>query len=685
MDGSLMEAKPVKVKTASEVLEKARKRFQQCQDDEHANRVMAIDDLSNYVGEQWPERTKQLREQHGRPCLVFNRLIGFVDQVTGDQRQNRPRINVRPVDSRSDPETAKIINGIIRNIENVSRADDAYDNAIHSSVVCGYGAFRVLTEYADDDVFDQDIRIKKIDNPFSVYWDPTAREYSREDAKYAFVFEKISRDEYESKYPDSPIQSFSEEFGASGSELLEWVNDDAVTVAEYWVKEDVVKTIYQLQDGTVTESPEDAGLVVRTRKVNGHKVVWYKINGTEILEGPNDWPGVYIPLVPVWGKEINIQGKRSVWGLVRYSKDPQRAYNYARSIMMETLALAPRVPYLVTAEHISGHESEWEASHVKNLPYLTYNADPQAPQGPKRETGAVTPSGWIDEVRWSSEEMKQTTGIYDASLGAKSNETSGRAILARQREGDTSTFAYIDNLGKSLMYAGRILVDLIPKIYDTQRIVRIIGEDGKDDFAPVNHDVLDPATLTFKRLNDLTVGKYDVTVTVGPSYTTQRIEATNMMIDFVRAVPAAGQVIGDLLAKNMDWPGAEEIAKRLEKILPPQLLADDGHQGMRPPEGGQQPGGPPGQPPAQMRQAMEAQAMAAQAQQARMRLELEKAALQLEQEKARRDGLVLDNLLKRQKLGIPPVAGQPGMGTGPGMPPSVGPLPPRPMVRDVRP
>lgn len=549
------------------------------------NREKAQEDLKFLDGEeQWPADIKAAREAEGRPCLVINKLPGFLDQVVGDQRQNRPAIKVLPVDDTADPEIAKIYEGLIRNIENTSQADVAYDHAFEHAAGCGYGAFRVVTEYADDDVFEQDIKIKKIDNAFSVVFDPEAKEVDKSDGRFVFIIEDILRETYKERYPDkTPI-----EFDVKADEgLKSWCTEDTVRVVEYFKKEPITKTIYLLADGTVTDKIQEGDEVVRERQVKTHKIVWYKIDGYQILEGPKDWSGKYFPIVPVWGKELNINGKRKIRGLVRHAKDPQRMYNYHRSSEVEVTALAPKAPYLLTPKQIDGFESQWQQAYKKNFPYLLFNHDPQEPGAPKRQLPGQIPTGDAHQVATANDELKATTGIYDASLGNRSNETSGRAIRERKVEGDVATFAYIDNLARAIRHCGRILVDLIPKIYDTERIVRLRGEDGKEEFVPINKTYVDPETGEVGVYNDLTVGKYDVVVSVGPSYTTQREEAADSMLGFIKAVPQAAPMIGDLIAKNMNWPGAEEIAERLK---PPGVDDENGE------------GGPQGIPPEQVDQ-----------------------------------------------------------------------------------
>ena len=562
-------AEKKRVKDEADFLRDAREQYRQGQEAETETRELAYEDLEFFGGKQWPDDILSRRDAKGRPSLTINRLATFVDRIVGDQRQNRPSIKARPVDNHADPEVADVIEGLIRNIESVSNADIAYDTAYEYAVICGMGFFRITTDYADEDTFEQDIRIEPIYNPFSVTFDPGAVKYDRSDAQYAFVDDVITRAEFERRFPKAQVVSFDE---SRSGDIQDWfISKDKVRIAEYWYKEPVKRKIYQLSNGIVKweEDLKPGDDPVKDRVVDTFRIYRAVISGVEILEGPYLWPGKYIPIIPVWGRELNLNGKRVLRGLVRFAKDPQRLYNYWRSADCEMVALAPKSPYLVTPAMIEGHEKIWSRAHEENYNFLPYNPDPQLPGVlPKRELPPPLSTALQQNILISADEIKATTGIFDASLGARRNETSGRAIIARQRESDIGTFGFLDNLTRSIEYAGRILIDLIPKIYDTARVVRVRGFDESEQFVEVNKPVIDEDVAVTKVLNDLTVGKYDVVVTVGPSYNTQRMEAADSLIKFIQAIPQAGALMADLVAENMDWPGADKISRRLKKILP---------------------------------------------------------------------------------------------------------------------
>lgn len=560
-------------------IKEVRKKFTEAETAEMDNRYLALDDIQNVNGEQWPVTVRSDREADGRPCLVLNRLPGFIDQVVGDQRQNRSRIHVSPVDSSSDPDIARILEGIIRNIENISSAENVYDWSFEQAVTSGWGYMRVLKRYVDAETFNQELIISKIKNQFCVYFDPQSEEYDGSDARHCFITEVMSKDDFNSKFPKAEIPD-NFEGNSTGSIYEGWFLNDKVRIAEYWEKRPVNQTIVLLDDGTVMPKDEynkldyNVSKIVRERIAVKYEVYQYIISGHEVLDGPNKWDDDTIPIIPVWGKELIVDGKRVLRGLIRWAKEPQKLYNYWQSVITETIALQPKAPYLVTADQVLGYEEIWRNSSKKSYPYLPYN--PTGDAIPQRQFPASMPGGAFSSAHVAIDDMKATTGLYDASLGSRSNEISGAAINARQREGDTSTFAFPDNLAKSIKRVGRILVNMIPKTYDTERILRIIGLDGESQLIEVNKSALNQGQPVI--INDLSVGKYDVVVETGPSYSTQRQEAVSSMMSFMQALPQQAALIADLAAKNMNWQDSDEISRRLKNSLPPNILKEKGQE-----------------------------------------------------------------------------------------------------------
>lgn len=574
-------------KQSKKILETALARFKIAAEAESENRKLHLEDLKFRAGEQWPAEIRKDREQDGRPCLVVNRIPQFVQQVTNDQRQNRPTIKVFPVDDKADVETAKIFQGITRHILQNSNAEVAFDTAFESAVVGGRGFFRVLTDYKDPLSFDQEILIKRVRNPFNCYLDPSSQEPDGSDANWGFVFEDLTKKEFESAYPDKEIGS-DEDFASIGDNFPEWMGDDHVRVAEYFYKEFRTKEIALLSDGStvlVDELPEflPEGIAIeKTRKTQVPVIRWLKINAKEILE-ETEWLGRWIPIIPVIGQEIDIEGKQILEGVIRHAKDPQRMYNYWTSSETETIALAPRAPFVGVEGQFEGHELQWQQANRKNFAFLQYKpisiAGQPAP-APSRNVYEPPVQAITQAKQLSADDMKATTGIYDASLGARSNENSGIAIQRRNLQSQTSNFHFVDNLARSIRHLGRILVDLIPKVYDTAQAVRILGEDDQAEIIKINEVFERNGKLVQFNLG---VGKYDVICETGPSFATKRQEAAASMVDVSKANPKVMEVAGDLVVKNMDWPGATEIAERLKKTLPPGL-ADDQKKQPLPPE-----------------------------------------------------------------------------------------------------
>jgi len=634
-----------------DVLDEALERFKQAESHEQENRLLAEQDFAFLTPDgQWPEDVRQQRERQGRPCLSISRIPQHLSQVIGDARQNKPAIKLMPVDDDSDPKKAEVLEGIIRHIESSSDADVAYLSALEHTASGGFGHWRVLTEYCDETTFDQDIKIKRIRNPFSVYWDNNAEMVDKSDAHWCFVTEWITTEEFDRRYPKEKgeVRDWSSDhvrqlFGT-------WLDSDKrVRVAEYWCKKQEKFTLSQIEDGSIVEGSVKSA--IRTRESYRTKVVRYVLSADKVIEGPQEWPGKYIPIVSIFGPEEFYKGRFLYRSVHRYAKDSQRMYNYWQTSITEKIALAPKVPFVGTVEQFKGVERFWDNINNTNKTWVPYNADAKAPGPPMRSSPADVNVAEITQANQCIDDIKATMGMYDAALGNRSNETSGRAILARQRESDAATFAWIDNLARGIEHTGRILVDLIPKIYDSERVVRIVGEDDSQSLAKVNEvQYTDVMQGTYVINNDLSVGKYDVVVSVGPSYATKRIESAESMMQFIQAYPAAANVAGDLIAKNMDWPGADDIAKRLKTLLPPQIQMAEAS-----PEEQQELQAMMGPSPEQQMEMKKLENDSMKVQLDQMRLEMEglkskMTALKTEEEV---EGLQLDNAKKAIELQYP--------------------------------
>jgi hypothetical protein len=564
-------AKPDALKDALEAFEKS------AEHDDH-NRKAFEDDIDFALLEnQWPDQVRRDRELEGRPCLTVNKLAAMGRQIVNDARRNKPGITVHPVDSDADPDTAEVLNGIIRNIEQSSNAEVAYDTALESAVFGGFGYFRINTKYTSDDTFDQDIVIERISNPLSVYRDCYSTAADSSDWNYCFVVDSLSKAQFKRQYPGAEQVDWKSEAWRDLSSP--WLDGDFVQVAEYWTREKAKKRILLLSDQSVIEADEyeknkpafDAvGLqVMAEREVDTHKVKQRVMSGAEVLETV-DWAGKYIPIVPVYGTEVVLKGKRTFRSLVRGAKDAQRMFNYWRTTSTELVAMAPKTPFIGRKGAFETDINKWATANTQSHAFIEYDG----PEAPQRQPFSGVPAGALQEALNASDDIKTVLGMYDASLGARSNETSGKAIIARQMESDNATFHFIDNLSRGIRHAGRILIDLIPQVYSVPRVLRIIGQDGEPDMRPVNQEIRteerNPLTGQIEeiaKIYDLTSGRYDLTVSAGPSFASMRQEAASQMIELIRAYPDAAPVIGDLLVKNLDWPGADEIAERMQKAM----------------------------------------------------------------------------------------------------------------------
>jgi hypothetical protein len=549
-----------------DTLDLALKRYTLVWDFEQQNYEAAGDDLRFAMGEQWPDEVTAERREDNRPMLTINMMEQFISQVVGELRQNRPSIKVFPADTQASKDVAKILTEMIRGIEYESDAQTAYITAADQGVTCGWGAFRINTDYVKGG-FEQKIVIERIPDSLSVYFDPDAKELTREDAKWCFYVQGMTWEAFRKAYPDAVCSTW-DDMQLTVNSLANWANVDEVKIAEYWVKEPDTKEIALLPDGQTVDVTEqnraavDEGVeagFVKVRKVDTVKVKWYLMTAAEVLK-EGVWAGADIPIIPVIGVERNIGIRTVRHGLIRFAKDPQRLLNYHQSTMAEVTALAPKTPFIGTTQQFAGHEDLWQQANRRNLPYLTYTPDPEAPGAPQRSSPSVDISTHMALTELANNNLYGTTGIYPTSLGGRSNESSGVAIAQRQRASNNGTYVYADNLAKAIAYCGRQLVDLIPKIYDTERIVLTVAEDGEENIARINDGVV-----------NLEQGTYSVRVETGPSFTTKRQEAAASMMQFMQAMPQTAAIVADLFAKYQDWPGADRIAERLERALPPGI------------------------------------------------------------------------------------------------------------------
>lgn len=563
------------------VPEEAKERLQLAIDSDNGNRQAAHDDLQFAAGDQWPNKIKLARQLDRRPCLTINKTDTFVRSVVNNMRQQRPRIKVHPVSDGADEAVSDVIEGLIRHIEVSSNADSAYDTAADSQVRMGWGYWRILGKYVDETSWDQELCIERIRNPFAVYFDPGSVTPDGSDSQWALIVEPMKKSEFEKRYPRAKVSDFK-----TGDSMAGYAKKDEVMVAEYWRIEETPEELVRLSNGKSvyrSDLPDEAAmmdqgvLIIDRRMSMRRKVLWSKISGDAELE-KREWAGKYIPIVPVYGAEL-LDGERLIrYGMVRNLKDPQKMYNFWRSQETEFAAMAPKAPWLMAEGQDEGHEEEWDTANTKNYSSLKYKPltddSGQMLPPPQRQPPQAIPAASVNAAMGASEDLKAVAGMFDPALGAPGQETSGFMVQKRQQQSDLSNYHFYDNLTRSIRWTGILLLDLIPHYYDTQRTIRIIGEDGNPTATQINTPAVD------KVLNDLTVGRYDVVMDTGPGYDTKRLEASSMMMDMLKAMPEIAKIAGDLIVRQMDWPGANALADRLamanplaqvDKQLPPDM------------------------------------------------------------------------------------------------------------------
>lgn len=586
---------------AAEAKERTRKflsaaldRWHQSSEHEAEFRRLMREDFRFSIGEQWPSDMRSQRATDGRPCLTMNHLKPAIKQVTNELRQQRPAIQINPNGNGATRTVADGLQGMCRHIEVNSDAEVAYDISSDHAVRGGRGWIRVLTEYLPGETFDQEIKIAPVVNPFSVYDDPGSEAPDGSDADFRFVIEDVPRFEFKAMYQDAAAADL-DDMSSVGDKASEWATKEAVRVAEYFYREKVKVRLHKLKTGEVKKeadlSEEDKAGIVASRDYLEVTVKWAKITAVDILE-ERELPGIFIPLVPVYGDVLSFDGKKHVEGMVRQAKDPQRMYNFQCSAATEQVALAPKAPFIGAKGQFKSGEAMWKSLNTRNFPYLEYDAIAVGGQlAPPPQRNVVEPPIQATAllIKLADNDIKATTGIFDASLGERGPEQSGKAILARQKQGDNANYDFSDNLARSIRQVGRILLDYMPHVYDVPRVQRILNPDGSAKYAGIfDGSKYEPDEAkqmlaeemqerNIQAMFDIGTGTYDVSVAVGPNFQSRRQEAAESIMNLVNAYPNLMQVAGDLMVANMDWPYAKEIAERLKKMLPPGL-AEDGEK-----------------------------------------------------------------------------------------------------------
>jgi len=578
------------------IVKEAKERFNRTQSYEARARANYLNDIKfanadAYNGWQWPNDLRRTRDLDDKPTLTINKTQQHNLQIINDAKQNKPGIRIRPTGNGATYEAAQIYNGIIHHIEYISNAQTAYMNAVQFQVETGWGFWRLSTDYAGPESFDQEIFINIIPNPLAVLIDPDAKEVDKSDMMFALIFEDIEKHEFLAMYPEYKNMDLNPALGAED----EWITRDHVRIAEYFrkvkKKEKFVRVRHplsgQMFQGYLSKIDKEhhEGILADPdtiwREVELDQIEWYLIIGEEAVE-KKIWPGKYIPIVPLFGRETQIDGEMDRKGHTRALIDPQRMYNYWSSSATEQVALQSKTPYVAPAEAIEGYETYWESANVVNHSVLPYNGlDDEGNQiaPPQRQMPPEMARAYLDGLQIASNEMMMVSGQYQSMMGAPSNERSGKAITERQRQGDNATYHFIDNLGNAIRITGKMLIDLIPKIYTEKRIMQIMAEDGEDieiEIDPKAQQSLiqhvNEEGKVIKRIFNPNVGRYEVQADIGPDYGTGRQQTFDALTTIISQAPGLMNIIGDLLLKAADFPMADEAAQRLKRMTPPQAL-----------------------------------------------------------------------------------------------------------------
>jgi len=560
----------------SGVIEEAKQFLRFCSENDSNNRVEALDDLKFAGGDQWPVEIQNSRLLESRPYLTINKIDAYCRQISNQQRQQRPRMVAHGMNTESDEKVAEIVTGILRHIENQSDADAAYDNAFEFAVRMGWGYWRILYDYPRPDSMEQEIYVKRIENPFMVYFDPNSNEPDGSDAEKCLITEVISKESFRKMYPGADDGGGFNPRG-TGDSQSEWITKEDIRIAEYFYTEHKRTKLYLLSDGTTCYEDEkpsesmmlDAGVyVVSKRETIKKQIKWCKLTGMQVLE-ERDWPGRYIPVVPVYGQQLIVDSKKKKFGLTRMAKDPQRMYNFWSTALTESVALAPKAKFLLAEGQDEGHEMEWNTANIKSMPVLRYkqtDSDGKPAPVPTRIQPEPPPTGMVTALQGLNSDLMAVVGIYDPAQ-LPTGMQSGKALNGQQQQTDMTNFHYYDNLTRSIRQSGRICLDLIPHIYSNERVMRIIGADGKGELVTINQKAQDEQGVD-QVLNDVTTGEYDIVMETGPGYASKRQEAVDSMMTLLTADPNLMQQAGDLVFRNMDFPGADIIADRLAAANP---------------------------------------------------------------------------------------------------------------------
>lgn len=594
-----------------EILTEAYERFQYCVDWESDFRDLFIQDVKFANGDsdngwQWPDDLRRDRMLNRRPALTINKVQNHVNLVVNDGRQNKAAIEITPAGKESSFQSAQGIGSLVRNIQYLSNADNVYDDMSQNQVEGGIGYGRIISIYPDPRSFNQELRISPVQNHLNVFLDPDIKQKNGSDAKFGFVFEDVSRDDYEREYDEEApvgVAPFGLGIGA------DWIKQDHVRIAEYYrvdfQKDELIyykhgdkeelflrsevprgmKRALRLDEAAYEAGTAGGDVEIITRPTEIKRLQWYKIGAHKIMDRET-FKTQYVPIFRFVGRERVIDNKLERKGLTRTLKDAQRMYNYNSSAEAEAAAIATKTNWLVAAEAIAGYETGWNRANIDNKPYMVFrhkDRDGEPIPPPQRIDPAKSAEAYLAGMEIASRELEMASGQGPAQFGKPQREKSGIAITNSQRQGDILTFDFLDNRTQGIQYAGMILLDWIPHCYNTKQVVQVLDKDGTERMLTIDPNAQSPyeeqkVQDQVQAVLNPNIGQYKVQAQAGPAYATQRQEAWNAFVQIITGAPDLINEIGDLMFLSADFPMADEIAQRIRrkiKQMAPWLLDDN--------------------------------------------------------------------------------------------------------------
>jgi Phage P22-like portal protein len=570
--------------TDDEVWKECSERLRRAVEAEGENRSQGVKALEFRDGHQWPDDLYNQRKIDKRPSLTINHTNTFCRRVVNNMRQQRPRIKVHPVGEGADIEVAKVIEGIIRHIENISSASVAYDTGGESAVNIGWGYARILTEYIDEKSREQEIKIAPVRNTFTGYIDPSAQLPDGSDMEWFIFTQKMKRAEYNRLYPKADNREF--QHTGLGDDMTDWETKDEIRLAEYFRIAKTTATLHYMSNGMNLWADEITKLgaelaaakvtEIGNRKSYKREIQWFRVNGSKVVE-KRTLPGRWIPVVRFEGNVLDLNGRIQRKGMVADLMDPARMFNYWRTKQTEVLALTPISSYVGAAGSFTGH-GEWATANQKPHAYLEYEVVTiEQPDGsktpippPQRSPPIQVPAGFSEAAQSAQQDLMAVAGMpHEPGADTPGAVVSGVALRKRQALSDIGHFQYYDNQTQAIAQIGRICLDYIPVYLSTERMQRILGDDGVPSMVKINEK-----TAESKVKNDLTVGRYDVVMDTGPGYQTKREEAAETMVDLLKITPLAeivAKVGADLAIRAIDAPYMDELADRIMGQTPEGL------------------------------------------------------------------------------------------------------------------